>query len=324
MNLTEIKRENKQRDGGFQVFPFAAETVSQARQSTHSHSDGQVRSFNVASANQIAVGIADPRFNDCALQFGRRVAGRAFRHSSVNLDQLAIVNSRSETDRNGVRISGHAVSCKLKIAGGRLVQLFNEYLGVLSIATAKMPSQDQFASSLDCEKRPSIALSLVIRIPFVAFFAIAKSPKLVSLNLFSFDFTDAVLQKALALSVFTGLRSLASLRSGRRLSDVADVVLNELPVIAALHPHVGAAVGWLPVDRPAVRHDGELATLEEANHVLVGHVRVLAVLERRHVLRLVLDLTKRRNVRVVVGHDAVDGLAVLVIKPQLCCRPLLV
>ncbi len=121
MNLTEIKRENKQRDGGFQVFPFAAETVSQARQSTHSHSDGQVRSFNVASANQIAVGIADPRFNDCALQFGRRVASRAFRHSSVNLDQLAIVNSRSETDRNGLRISGHAVSCKLKIAGGRLV-----------------------------------------------------------------------------------------------------------------------------------------------------------------------------------------------------------
>src|SRR6266545_2299181 len=100
------------------------------------------------------------------------------------------------------------------------------------------------------------------------------------------------------------------LRSGRRLSDVADVVLNELPVIAALHPHVGAAVGWLPVDRPAVRHDGELATVEEANHVLVGHLRVLAVLERRHVLRLVLDLTKRRNVRVVVGHDAVDSLAV--------------
>ena len=39
------------------------------------------------------------------------------------------------------------------------------------------------------------------------------------------------------------------------LSDVAYVVLEELPITSAFHPYVRAAVGWLPVDRPAVRHD---------------------------------------------------------------------
>lgn len=39
------------------------------------------------------------------------------------------------------------------------------------------------------------------------------------------------------------------------LTDIADVVLYELPVIAALHPYVSAAVRRLPVHRAAVRHD---------------------------------------------------------------------
>ena len=124
------------------------------------------------------------------------------------------------------------------------------------------------------------------------------------------------------LSVFNGLRFLVPLRGGRRLSDVADVILNELPVFAALHPHVGAAVGRLPVHRPSVRHHSQLAAIEEAHHVLVGDVGVFGVLKRRHVLRFVLYLTKRRNVRVVLSDDAVDGLSVIVIKPQLGCRPL--
>ena len=99
------------------------------------------------------------------------------------------------------------------------------------------------------------------------------------------------------------------------MSDVADVVLNQLPVIAVLHPYVRAAIGRLPVDRPAVRHDGELAAVEEADHVFVGHVGVIAVLERCHVLRFVLDLTEWRRAREVVSHDAVDRLAVVIIKP---------
>jgi hypothetical protein len=48
-------------------------------------------------------------------------------------------------------------------------------------------------------------------------------------------------------------RSLVRTRGG--LSDVADVVLEELPITSTFHPHVRAAVRRLPVDRPAVRHD---------------------------------------------------------------------
>src|SRR5258708_2743405 len=98
MNFTEVKREDEQRNGGFQVIPFAAESVRQARESAHPHSNGQVRSFNVRSADHIAVRIAKPRLNDRALEFGRRVARRTVSHSSVNLNQLAIVNPRSEVE----------------------------------------------------------------------------------------------------------------------------------------------------------------------------------------------------------------------------------
>src|SRR5437870_3303900 len=94
-----------------------------------------------------------------------------------------------------------------------------------------------------------------------------------------------------------------------RLSDVADVVLDQLPVIAMLYPYVRAAIGRLPVDRPAVRHDRQLAAVEEADHVFVSHVSVFAVLEARDVLRFVLDLTKRCDPRVVSSHNAVDSLA---------------
>ena len=108
------------------------------------------------------------------------------------------------------------------------------------------------------------------------------------------------------------------------LSDIANVVLEELPITSAFHPHVRAAVGRLPVDRPAVRHDRQLAAVEEVDHVLVGHVGVRSGLQRRHVLRLVYDLAEWRRARVVFSYDATDSLLVVGIKPQLSGRPLLV
>lgn len=115
-----------------------------------------------------------------------------------------------------------------------------------------------------------------------------------------------------------------SLWSRRRLSDVANVVLDELPVIAALHPDMRAAVGWLPVDRSPVRHDRQFATIEETDHVLVSHVGVLSVFEAGHILCLVFDLAEWGRASVVVSHDAADCLTVVIIEPQLCRRPLLV
>lgn len=198
MNLTEVKREYEQRNSGFHVFPFAAETVGQARQSAHSHSDGEVRSFDMAGTDQIAIRITDPRLNHNALQFAGGVARRAFRHSRVNLNQLTIIDSCSQAERNGVRISIHAVSRQLKVARRGFIQLFNKDFGILPIATAKMPSKDQLASSFDCEKRPRITLAFVIRVALVTFLAIAKSPKLIRLDFIDLKAVNPVLQDALA------------------------------------------------------------------------------------------------------------------------------
>lgn len=199
MNLSEVKREYEQGNGGFQVVPFAAKTVRQSRQSAHTHSNGQVRSFNVTRANHIAVRIAEPRLNDCALEFGRRVARRPLRHSSVNLYQLAIVNPRSETQTNSVRIGVHAVRGQLELSRRGLVQLFNKDFCIGAGTSAKVPRENDFAVALNGEERPSITLALVIRVALIPFFAVAKSPQLVSLYVLHGYFADLLLQHALAL-----------------------------------------------------------------------------------------------------------------------------
>ena len=89
------------------------------------------------------------------------------------------------------------------------------------------------------------------------------------------------------------------------------MVLNKLPGIAALDPHVGAAIRRLPIDCPPVRHDSELAAIEEVHHVLVRHVGVFGVFKISHILRFVQDLTKGSDARVVGGYDSVDTLAVV-------------
>ena len=63
MNLAEVIRENKQRHSRLEIIPLAAEGVRQSRQSAHTHSDGEVYTFNVAGADQTGFGIADPRLN---------------------------------------------------------------------------------------------------------------------------------------------------------------------------------------------------------------------------------------------------------------------
>ena len=179
MPFSEIVAKDKQGDSGLQVVPLAAESVRQARQSACAHSYRKVDPFNMASANQIMIRIADPRFVDHALQFGRGVARWPFNYPSVNLDQLAIVHSRSETQANSVGISGHSVCGQLELPKRGLVQLFDEYLRVLAGPSAKVPSENEFTASIQCQERPAIALALVVRIPFIPFFAIGVAPKLV-------------------------------------------------------------------------------------------------------------------------------------------------
>lgn len=204
MNFAEVKREYKQSDSRFHIVPLAAESVRQSGQSAHPHSDSQVCSLNVAGANQIAVRIADPRLNDSALQFGRTVAGRAFRHSSVDLDKLTIIDSRSKTHTDSLGISGHSVSRKLKVARSRFIQLFDKDFRIVAGASAKVPSQDKFGASFNCQERPSVALPLVVRIPFVSLFAITKSPQFVGLNFVNLESVDPVLQDALTLVASNG------------------------------------------------------------------------------------------------------------------------
>ena len=110
----------------------------------------------------------------------------------------------------------------------------------------------------------------------------------------------------------------------RGLCDVANVVLEKLPITSAFHPDVRAAVCRLPVDTTAVRHDRQLAAVKEVDHVLVGHVGIRGGLECCHILCLVFDLTEWRRARVVFSDDATDSLLVVAVEPHLSGRPLFV
>ena len=199
MNLSEVIRKDKQRDGGFQVVPFAAESIRQAGKSAHSHPHRQVHPLNVRRANHIAVRVAEPRFNDRAFQFGWTVPRRAVSHAAVDLDKLAIVNAGSETQANGIWISGHAVSGQLKLTDRCLIQLLDKDFGVDPAASAKMPCKDDLTVALNGEERVSIALSLVIHVAFVPFLAVDKAPQLIGLYVTNGHFADLLLQNALAL-----------------------------------------------------------------------------------------------------------------------------
>lgn len=199
MNLSEVIREHKQRHGSFKVFPFAAESIRQARQSPHSHPHRQIHSFDMRRADQIAVGVADPRFNDYPLQLPRRVARRAFRHARVNLDHLTIVNPRPKAQTNRVRVSGHSVSRQLKVSRRGFVQLLNKNLSILPIPAAQMPSQDQLAIAFESKERVGIALALVVRVALAGLFAKDKAPEFVSLYVCDWHLAHALLQQLLAL-----------------------------------------------------------------------------------------------------------------------------
>jgi hypothetical protein len=199
MNLSEVIRENKQGNSGLEIVPLTAESVRQARHSAHPHPNGQVRSFNVAGADQFAVRIADQWLHDGPFQFAGRVAGWAFRYSSVNLNQLTIINSRSEAERYSIRIGLHSVCRKLELSQRRFVQLFNKDFRIGAVTSAKVPSENYLAVAFDREECPRIALALVLRVAFVPFFTKAKAPQLIGLYVRHGYFAHMLLQNCLAL-----------------------------------------------------------------------------------------------------------------------------
>lgn len=199
MNLPEIVIKDEQRDGGFQVFPFAAESARQAGHSAHFRSDRQVDPFHVRRANAVALGISVPALDNGSLQFSRTIAGRAVRASVVNLDKLTVIHPRSETQTDRLWIGVKAVRGQLESARGGLIEFFNKEFGVLAAPASKMPGQDQFAIPFKREERVGIALPFVLRVPFIAFFAINEGPKLIGLNVRDRHFADALLQELLAL-----------------------------------------------------------------------------------------------------------------------------
>lgn len=197
MNLSEVIAKDKQRDGGFQVFPLAAERGRESCQPFHSKPHSQIQALHVASTNQVHIRVADPRLFSGAFEFGGTVA-RFFLRRDVNLNQLTIVNAGAKAQTNGVWISVHAVSGQLKLAGRSLVKFLNEYLRILASTSAKVPSQNQFATTIQGQEGPAIAVSLVVLLFFIPLFAIGESPQFIGLNFLSLYFAYAVLQELLA------------------------------------------------------------------------------------------------------------------------------
>lgn len=199
MNLSEVIGKDKQRHGGFQVVPLAAESIRQARHSSYPHPHGQVGSFNVAGTNQFAVRIADQWFHDRALQFAGRVARRAFRHSSVNLDKLTKIDPCSKAQRNSIRISLHSVCRKLEVSQRGLVQLLDKDFRIGAAASAKVPRKDDLGVAFDREECPRIALALILRVALIPLLAEAEAPQLVGLYVRHGHLAHLLLQYGLAL-----------------------------------------------------------------------------------------------------------------------------
>lgn len=64
MRSAIVIKGEEQRDGGFQVLPLLAESIGQARESSHLHSDREVLALNDRRADSVRVGVAKDDFLD--------------------------------------------------------------------------------------------------------------------------------------------------------------------------------------------------------------------------------------------------------------------
>lgn len=122
MNRQEIISEDVQRERGGQIGFLFGKARSQSRESAHSRSKGQIRSFDVCRRTQFHVGPTTNRFAFDRFQVTRTIRLSATLHFPVVFDFLAVVNISAENRFDGRLINSPTIACELESSVNSLFQ----------------------------------------------------------------------------------------------------------------------------------------------------------------------------------------------------------
>lgn len=105
-----------ERDSGGVIIDLLRKTVGQSREAAHPHTHCEVRTFDIACADVVRVGIANNGLALAADASGGAVALLAFGRVTVDLDQPRVVYGSPEHLLDGQQVRSQAVAGQLDAA----------------------------------------------------------------------------------------------------------------------------------------------------------------------------------------------------------------
>lgn len=198
VNSAEVVPSEVQRQHRPEICSLFRESICKASESANLHPHREVLPFDVRCAD-FAENWVSPLWDRHGVHnFRRGIIALPIGGSGVHLDQLRIIDARSQTVVNGFDVRPESIRCELESACRRFVQLFNESIGISRRSPSEMPRENQLGVTFDGDETIGVAAFRVARqIPL--FFAADESPQFIALYFGDADRADSIFKKAVAL-----------------------------------------------------------------------------------------------------------------------------
>ena len=126
MAAAEVVMGEVQRNGRAVVFQLFAKPVRQTGEPAHGHAERQILPLDMGSADLRRVGIAaDWDYLD-ADDFGGAVPLFSVARGAIDLDELGIIHTHSETVFHRIRVRGKTIAGKLETPVSGFAELLGE------------------------------------------------------------------------------------------------------------------------------------------------------------------------------------------------------
>jgi len=184
VNPGEIVVHVEQRHLVHMVIDLFAESICQARESSHTHPHGEILSLNITRGDVLRIGIAQDSLRDCAKTLRRAVALLSFRIVAVKLHKLRVVDLIRKSIDDGVQIHLVAVRRQLDSIRQAFLNVLNKLCRRPGVPPSNQPTNHQFALSFNGDERPNITTnaSLGYFLRDVLLLRPNKTPDLIYLN----------------------------------------------------------------------------------------------------------------------------------------------
>lgn len=139
------------------VFQFLGEGVSQASESAHPHTHGQVLTLNKTGGDMLRVRVSNLAGFLAACASCGAVALLALGAVAVHLDQHGIVDIFAEPIGDRSQVHLQAIGCELHAIPETAREVLHKVRGASGITFANQPGANQLGVGIDCYPGPHVA-----------------------------------------------------------------------------------------------------------------------------------------------------------------------